>query len=153
MRSNPPTRMSGQNQGGLPPQFGQHEAEAPVHRPDTPVLVPVTHAQKAPLSGLSLTSMILGIVSVVLILIFPGGAIITGVVGLVMGIIGMRRTKNRQDGPRGRGFAVAGVVTSAIAVVGSVAMILMVVVLLTSLPEAEPDSIVDIGGAAGILLL
>ncbi len=63
-------------------------------------------------SGLSIASMVLGIVS---LLIWPF-AIVTGILGVIFGAVTLKNCQPR--GPqRGRGFAITGLVTSIIALV------------------------------------
>lgn len=95
--------------------------------------------------------MILGIASVPMLIMFPFAAIIVGVVGLVMGFVGLRQTANREGGRRGRGFAVAGVATSAVAVIISAAIIVLTLVYISNL-SAQQDVISDTGETSGILV-
>ena len=66
----------------------------------------------AKLEGLSLASMILGILSVLSFVSILGG-IFLGLLAIVFGIIGLNRTKGKEKF-YGRGFAIAGLVTGAI---------------------------------------
>lgn len=59
---------------------------------------------------LAITGMVFGIVSIP-IAIYG----ITGLVGLILSIIGLQR-KDAQGAPLGRGYAIAGIITSAIGI-------------------------------------
>ena len=67
-------------------------------------------AGQAPYHGQAIASMVLGIVS----LVFWCGGLVTGIIGLVLGITSLKSTLPR--GPkRGRGMAIAGIACSAVA--------------------------------------
>lgn len=66
----------------------------------------------AKLEGLSLASMILGILSVLSFASILGG-IFLGLLAIVFGIIGLNRTKDKENF-FGKGFAIAGLITGAI---------------------------------------
>lgn len=67
-------------------------------------------AGPAPYHGPAIASMVLGIVS----LVFWCGGLVTGIIGLVLGITSLKNTLPR--GPkRGRGMAIAGIACSAVA--------------------------------------
>lgn len=66
------------------------------------------------LSKSAVTSMILGIVS---LLFGTYYAIIIGIVGLVFAVVGMKATGTNVEVPmKGRGFAIAGLVCSIVAI-------------------------------------
>ncbi|NAZ85826.1 DUF4190 domain-containing protein [Kineococcus indalonis] len=69
-----------------------------------------------PRNGAGLASLILGVIGLLLCWLL-GIGIVPGLIGLVLGIVGMRRA--RRGEATNRGVAIAGVVTSAIAVVAS----------------------------------
>ncbi len=76
--------------------------------------------------GLSIASMILGIVSVVFCCCLWYIAIPAGIVGLILGIVGIRK------GGEGRGMAIAGIITSSIAIILAIVMAVIFVSALTS---------------------
>ncbi|WP_432505497.1 DUF4190 domain-containing protein [Kineococcus arenarius] len=69
-----------------------------------------------PRNGAGLASLILGIVGLLLCW-FLGIGIIPGIIGLILGIVGMKRAKRGLA--TNRGVAIAGVVTSVLAVIAS----------------------------------
>ncbi|MEP1122737.1 MAG: DUF4190 domain-containing protein [Ilumatobacter sp.] len=79
-------------------------------------------------NGAGTASLVLGILSIVTGLFVIG--IVLGIVGLVLGIIGRKRAK-RGEATNG-GAALAGIITSIIGSLVSIAMIVFVVVLLSS---------------------
>lgn len=68
-------------------------------------------AEPAPKRGLSITSMVLGIVNIVMAFAL---LVIPAIVGVVLGHMGLRRE------PAGRGFAVAGLVMNYLSILGGV---------------------------------
>jgi hypothetical protein len=95
------------NQAPQQPNFNQ----PPVYNNPTP---------PAPGKGLSIASMVLGIVSIVLCCIYGG---VLGIPGLILGIIGMK------NNPQSKGMAIAGIITSIIGIVILIALIIMIVVI------------------------
>jgi hypothetical protein len=74
--------------------------------------------QSGPPKGMSVTSMVLGLVSIVL-----GFTFLVPVVGFILGIVGLRRE------PAGRGMAITGLVLNGLFVVGWALVILFVFVI------------------------
>lgn len=72
--------------------------------------------QKGP--GFGIASMVCGIVALVLSCCIPWVPVILGLVGLVLGAVGLRGNR------RGKGMAIAGLVTSIIALVPAVLLVL-----------------------------
>lgn len=75
-------------------------------------------AQPAPPRGLSISSMVLGLVSIVF-----GFTFVVPLVSLILGIVGLRRE------PAGRGMALTGVIISGLILLGWVAIIGLFVAL------------------------
>ena len=76
--------------------------------------------------GLSIASMILGIVSVLCSCCLWFIAIPAGIVGLILGIVGIKR------GGEGRGMAIAGIITSSVSIVLGLVMAVMFISAMTS---------------------
>jgi len=92
---------------------------APVNAQASSTSSPVHSDPTASYNGLSIASMVLGIVS---LLIWPL-AIITGILGVIFGAVSLKNCQPR--GPqRGRGFAITGLVTSIIALAFWLLMVL-----------------------------
>ncbi len=87
------------------PNYGTSKYGAPAYYQDPQGLTPQPGAVTGP-QGLSLTSMIIGLAS----LIFVGGLMVPQIVGLVLGIFGIQR-----ESPQGRGFALTGIITNSLA--------------------------------------
>jgi len=79
------------------------------------------------ISGLAITSMILGIVSLFLIFIPILGQLLP-IVAIVLGIIGLRNI-NQDNTLSGKGMSIAGIVVGAVALVISVIIIVGMVAL------------------------
>lgn len=71
-----------------------------------------------PPRGMSITSLVLGLVS-----IFSGFTFIVPIVGLVFGFLGLKRE------PAGRGMALAGVILNAVMLVGWIVVLVFVIVV------------------------
>lgn len=82
-----------------------------------------------PKNGLAIPALVLGILAVVFFWTVVGG-ILLGVLALVFGILGMRRA--RRNGAPHRGFSVAGAVLGALALVGSLLLVVVGASLLGS---------------------
>ncbi|MFT2706428.1 DUF4190 domain-containing protein [Clavibacter zhangzhiyongii] len=96
-----------------PPVAPYGLAPAPV--PPTPAVIPWGQPvyAAAPPKGLSITSMVLGLVSLVLF-----WTVVCPIVGLILGIVGVRKE------PAGRGFAITGLVLNGLLLLIPVAVIL-----------------------------
>ncbi|MCX4749974.1 DUF4190 domain-containing protein [Kitasatospora sp. NBC_01287] len=81
-----------------------------------------TEGTRAAPNGLAVAAMVLGIISLIGSVVFVGGPL--GVIGLVLGVLALRRA--RRTGA-GRGPAIAGTVTSSIAIVVSVLVVVSAV--------------------------
>ena len=81
-----------------------------------------------PARGLSIASLVLGVLSFFLSLTF-----VVPIVGLVLGVMGLRRE------PAGRGLALAGIWINAILLALTVAFLLLVIVLLLFGVALIPD--------------
>lgn len=77
------------------------------------------------LEGLSLASMILGILSVLSFFTILGG--LFGLLAIILGIIGLNKTKNKEKF-YGQGFAIAGIATGAVGLI--LALLILYLVLL-----------------------
>ena len=94
-------------------------------QPPPPPPPPGTYAAPATgqQNGLAIAGMVLGIASVVLFfLTWP--ATIVAIVGLILSLVGLNKSK--QLGGLGRGMAIAGVVTSSIGLVASIIFLIVV---------------------------
>jgi hypothetical protein len=94
--------------------------------------------------GLAITGMVLGIVGLCTSLFYIGGVI--GIIGLIFSIIALRAARRGQSG--GRGMAIAGLVTSILAIVlNAIEIILIVWVIhtVTNCAQYDPTSNPQIG--------
>ncbi|WP_293695101.1 DUF4190 domain-containing protein [uncultured Agrococcus sp.] len=76
-----------------------------------------TSQQQNQSTGLSLTSMILGIVS-----LFFGWTFLVPIIGLILGFMGLKRE------PRGKGLAITGLILNGLCVIG---WVIATIILLT----------------------
>ena len=81
--------------------------------------------------GLAIASMVLGIVSPVLCCCFYYLAVPCSIVGLVLGIVNIKK------GRPGKNMAVAGIIMSAIAVVFSIILVFAAGYILSQLPWSD----------------
>lgn len=82
--------------------------------------------------GMAITSMVLGILALV-----TGCFPIFGLVGLILGIVALRRTNCGPAEYGGKGYAIAGICTSLVSVVWVFGIAMMVAILLPSLSKAR----------------
>lgn len=71
-----------------------------------------------PPRGMSIASLVLGLVS-----IFTGFTGVVPIVGLILGVIGLKRE------PAGRSLAIAGLIINGLALIGWILLIIIVIVL------------------------
>ena len=86
--------------------------------------------QKA--SGLAIASMVVSIVGLVLSAVFIGGLI--GLVGLILAIVSLAKKK------AGRGFAIAGVIIGAVAIISGVLFGLITIVAYDGIQQRARES-------------
>jgi len=105
------TLMSNDNQQQPAPTYQpqQHAYGQPYGPP-----VVVAAYQPGPPRGLSITSMILGLVSIV-----AGFTLVVPLVGLILGFVGIRKE------PAGRGMAITGLILNGIIIAGWVILFLI----------------------------
>ena len=93
----------------------------------------------APTNGLAVTSMVLGIVSIVFLCLGAFGGIITlpaGIAGIIFGAIGLNQIGKGTFSSASRGMAIAGLITSIIGFAIAVIFIIFVIaVFSTSTPS------------------
>lgn len=82
-------------------------------------------------SGLAIASMVCGIVGLVLSCCVPYLPLILGIVGLVLGVVSLRK----QAG--GKGMAIAGVVCSIITLIPAILMLVMGASVMSALSAAS----------------
>ena len=99
-------------------------------RPMNPGPTPYVPQVSKPLSGLAIASMVVGIVSVVFFFLTWVGLIIA-LAGLGLGIAAVVMTGDNKA-KRGRGFGIAGIVTSAVGAVVSLLFTMLVIVGIAS---------------------
>ncbi|WP_058730153.1 DUF4190 domain-containing protein [Curtobacterium oceanosedimentum] len=102
------------HQGQHQPQYQQPQYAQP-QQYGQPTHVTVGY-QPAPPRGMSIASMVLGLVSIVL-----GFTFLVPLVGFVLGIIGVRKE------PAGRGMAITGLVLNGLFVVGWALFVILVI--------------------------
>jgi len=76
-------------------------------------------------SGFSITSLVLGIVSIVFLCI-PVFPILTSIAGLILGIVGMSKNKLK------KGMAIAGIIISAVALLIAIIYVILLAVGIAS---------------------
>ncbi len=86
------------------------------------------HAQP-PTHGLSIASLVLGIVSLPLVFLCCTGYI-TGTLSIVFGVIALGAVRRGEASSTSRGLAWGGIVTSAVAMIGYAAIYLIYVIIL-----------------------
>ncbi len=81
-------------------------------------------------AGLAIASLVLGIVGFCTVGI-------AGIVGVILGIVALVKASNEPQVDRGRGFAIAGIVTGALSLLSLLMVLPMIAVLLPSLSRAR----------------
>ena len=82
-------------------------------------------------AGLAIASLVLGIVGFCTVGI-------AGIVGVILGIVALVKASNEPQVDRGRGFAIAGIVTGAVSLLSSIMVVpIMISILLPSLSRAR----------------
>ena len=82
-------------------------------------------------AGLAIASLVLGIVGFCTVGI-------AGIVGVILGIVALVKASNEPQVDRGRGFAIAGIVTGAVSLLSSIMVVpMMIAMLLPSLSRAR----------------
>ncbi len=79
---------------------------------------PYGQYQAPPPRGMSIASLVLGLVS-----IFTGFTGVVPILGLILGVIGLKRE------PAGKSMAIAGLIINALALIGWILLIIVVVVI------------------------
>jgi len=75
-------------------------------------------------SGLSIASIVTGIISIV-----PFGAgVVLGIAGIVCGVIDLNRIKEGKSSEKGRGFDIAGIILGAVGIVVSIVLYIVIIV-------------------------
>jgi len=75
-------------------------------------------------SGLSIASLVTGIISIV-----PFGAgVALGIAGIVCGAIDLNRIKEDKSSKKGRGFDIAGIILGAVGIVVSIVLYIVIIV-------------------------
>ncbi|OUE24020.1 hypothetical protein BFL36_06530 [Clavibacter michiganensis] len=119
------------SQDGFPPAPSQPAyPAAPAAGSDSPYAAPYQPGQGgAPVSkGLSITSMVLGIVSVVTSLVWFL-SVPLGIAALVTGILGRKRT------PEAKGFWLTGIITGVVGIVLSIVFVVLAIAVAKTLQE------------------
>lgn len=70
-------------------------------------------------NGMAIAALVLGIVGLFASIVFIGGAL--GIVGLILGIVSLRTSKRTGAG---RGMAIGGIVTSILAILATIGLII-----------------------------
>jgi Domain of unknown function (DUF4190) len=125
----PPTSVYPTPQPGFPPNPAYTPYQSygyPYPYPTMPV-----PPQMLP-KGMAITGMVLGIVGLVTSLFYGG---VLGVIGLVFSIIALRAARRGQAG--GRGMAIAGLVTSILAIVVTTIEVILVVWFLNTVSNCS----------------
>lgn len=91
-------------------------------------------------SGLAITSLVLGICG-----IFTCG--LTAIIGLILGIVGLCAISKRAEQLKGKGLAIAGIITSAIGIVLIPIMAILMAILMPALVRARTQGMTALTGA------
>jgi prepilin-type processing-associated H-X9-DG protein len=82
-------------------------------------------------TGLAMASLVLGIVGFCTVGI-------AGIVGVILGIVALVKASNEPQVDRGKGFAIAGIVTGAVSLLSSITVVpMMIAILLPSLSHSR----------------
>ncbi len=109
----------------LSAQSDPAEAITPSDAPDaTPTATPRT-------SGLAIASLILGILG------FFCVGLVTGPIGIILGLVALHKIRARPHLLKGKGLATAGAITSSISILVSLLLLLLIAILMPALSRAR----------------
>ena len=114
------------------PEFQQPEFQQPYQQPQQQYQAPYMAPMPAPVPGkaLGITSMVLGIVSLVLCCLLWYFTLLLSIPGLVLGCVGLSKAK-KENAPSG--MAIAGIVCSAINIAVNIIFIVLVALSVATL--------------------
>ncbi len=110
-----------------PPGLGGQAYGTPASGGFTPA-APYAQGPQSGSNGLAVAALVVGIISLLGIFCFGIGGLVLGLIAVVLGVLGMKKA-NELPGQPQRGLAIAGLVTGGLAMVASIAFILFVFVL------------------------
>jgi hypothetical protein len=89
-----------------------------------------------PTNGMAISSLVLGIITLPFsfVPVFNFLALLTGIVGIVLGAVGIRQVKRNPDAMKGSGLALTGLLLSVAGVVITIAMLVLFFLALSQLP-------------------
>lgn len=76
--------------------------------------------------GMSIAALVCGIVGIVLVFCWVG--VILGILGLIFGIIGMKKVERSNGMLKGRGMALAGAICGGVAIVLFIGMVILLII-------------------------
>ena len=117
-----------------PPPYGAYGQPGQPYS-QSPPPPPFQYTPEKPMSNLAIASMVLGGASVLVWIIAP----VTGIIGIVTGIMGMKQSKQPAGTHKGWGLALAGTITSSAMWLISVAMIVGMAFLFVFVDKQQKD--------------
>jgi hypothetical protein len=109
--------------GSVPRPPGDSYAAPPPPPPGDGTIPPSPLAPRRPINQKALWSMIIGVASLIGVCCVFGGFV--GIAAIVLGVLGRAEVLRSNGEQTGVGFAIAGVVTGAVAEFGSIVMLLL----------------------------
>ena len=126
------------------------QSEQPKFVPAAPPVAPAGNAYsgyvptKLP-AGMAIASLVMGIVSILGALPLSFITIVVALVGLILGIIALRKVRKGTGG--GKGMAIGGVVTSAIGFILSVVVLVLLIIGTMMMQECKNTGVQNSDGS------
>ena len=126
------------------------QSEQPKFVPAAPPVAPAGNAYsgyvptKLP-AGMAIASLVMGIVSILGALPLSFITIVVALVGLILGIIALRKVRKGTGG--GKGMAIGGVVTSAIGVILSAVVLVLLIIGTMMMQECKNTGVQNSDGS------
>lgn len=132
------------------PGRSEGQPEQPKFVPAAPPVAPAgnTYSGYVPTklpAGLAIASLVLGIVSIVGAIPLSFVTIVVALVGLILGIIALRKVSKGTGG--GKGMAIGGVVTSAIGFILSAVVLIFVIITLMMVQDCKNTGVQNSDGS------
>jgi len=126
------------------------QSEQPKFVPAAPPVAPAGNAYsgyvptKLP-AGMAIASLVMGIVSILGVLPLSFITIVVALVGLILGIIALRKVRKGTGG--GKGMAIGGVVTSAIGFILSAVVLVLLIIGTMMMQECKNTGVQNSDGS------
>lgn len=87
---------------------------------------------------MAVAALVVGIISLLGVFCWGVGGIVLGLVAVVLGVLGMRKSKELPGEPQ-KGLAIGGIVTGALGLLGGLVFLVLTVFLVSTADDLESD--------------